>query len=173
MNDKIDNTFHIFDLDETIVDSSKRTPYKENGDLDLKKYRELQTHENILTDKLLPLFHVMKELIDEGANVGIITARRLTKSDYYMLRKNGIKTPYIGSRDQVHKVAHISKNAHLHYNMKDSEYKRVWFKDIKSRFPSFCFHMYDDNKTVLKAAQEEGFFAVDAIHLNKMMVGAI
>lgn len=166
---------HIFDLDETVISSSHRTPYFPNGDLNLNLYREKQTHENIMKDKLLPLAEVMKEFIDDGCEVAIITARRMTKSDYVMLRKNAIKTAYIGSRDRIHKVEHISNCLKKHFFSTDSEYKRVWFKDIKEKFPlsEYEIYMYDDNKSVLKVALEEGFHAIDSIQLNKIITGAV
>lgn len=166
---------HIFDLDDTVVDSAHRTPYKENGDLDLFKYREMISHENIMNDTLLPLFDIMREFIEDGKEVAIITARRLTKSDYLMLRRNGIRTPYIGSRDKLYKLTHISNCAHTHFKMKDGEYKRIWFKDIKNKYPinEYNIYMYDDNQNVLKVAEEEGFHAIDAIHLNNMITGNI
>lgn len=165
---------HIFDLDETVIDSAHRTPYFDNGDLDLNSYREMQTHKNIMQDKLLPLFDVMKEFIaDSTKEVATITARRMMKSDYVMLRKNGIRTPFTGSRDQLHKVEHISNCARTHFKLTDCEYKRIWFKRIKELFPlnEYVIYMYDDNKHVLRVAKEEGFHAIDAIKLNKIISG--
>lgn len=162
---------HIFDLDRTVIDSDHRTPYFPDGDLDLAKYRELQTHENIMQDTLLPLANTMKILINRGDIVAVVTARRMTKSDYVMLRKHGLRVPLICSRDKVHKVEHISGCASSHMNSSDSEYKRIWFKALKQRFnpAQYDFVMYDDHAGVLKVALEEGFSALDAIQLNKML----
>jgi 3-deoxy-D-manno-octulosonate 8-phosphate phosphatase KdsC-like HAD superfamily phosphatase len=116
----------------------------------------------------------MKEFIaDDNKEVAIITARRMTKSDYVMLRKHGIKTAFIGARDKLHRVEHISNCPVSHFKMSDDEYKRIWFKHIKEYYPleDYDIYMYDDKEHVLKVAQEEGFHAIDAILLNKMLAG--
>lgn len=162
---------YLFDLDRTVINSDHRTPYKENGDLDLNLYREMQTHENIMKDTLLPLAEKMKQLILEGKEVGIVTARRMIKSDFIMLRKNNIKTNLLCNRNSIHKVNYISGCPHTHFKMSDGEYKRIWFQHIKKQYSldEYIIYMYDDNKNVLKVANEEGFVAIDAIQENKKL----
>lgn len=162
---------YLFDLDRTVIDSDHRTPYTKGGDLDLNLYRTLQTHENIMKDTLLPLAATMQTLISQGEEVGIVTARRMMKSDYIMLRKNKIKPSLICSRDLLHRVEHLSECAHKHFKMSDHEYKRIWFKFIKESYPlnEYDIFMYDDHKGVLEVAKEEGFVAIDAIALNIKM----
>ena len=166
---------YLFDLDETVINSSHRTPYKKNGDLDLDKYRSLQNHENIMKDTLLPLSVKMRHLINTGELVATVTARRMIKSDYIMLRKNKIKSNLILNRNNIHKVEHLSGNVHKHFRMTDGEYKRVWFKFIKELFPldSHSIFLYDDNKNVLAVANEEGFHAIDAIKENNLILKKI
>jgi hypothetical protein len=53
----------IFDLDGTVIDSEHRTPNKADGTLDLERYFELKTRENIFRDTVLPLADRMKEMI--------------------------------------------------------------------------------------------------------------
>lgn len=159
---------YIFDLDATVIDSDHRTPYKPNGDLDLNAYRAKQTHTNIMCDKLLPLADYMRSLMAQGETVVIVTARRMTKSDYIYLRKNGLKTVYICSRDQLFK-RFDNDTAKMIYNQGDANYKWHWFNHLQGRFPLSQFIVYDDHKGVLQVAQSFGFQAYDAVQVNEML----
>lgn len=158
----------IFDLDKTVIDSDHRTPYFSNGDLDLAAYRENQTHSNIMSDKLLPLALHMQSLIQSGEIVVIVTARRMTKSDYIYLRKNGLKAAYICSRDQLFK-RFDNPTANMIYNLGDAHYKWHWFNHLQGRYPLASFTVYDDHKGVLEVAAQFGFSAYDAISVNSML----
>lgn len=162
------NHITIFDLDRTVIDSDHRTPYKEGQDLDLTAYRALQTHENIMKDKLLPLAEYMQLLISQGEKVVIVTARRMIKSDYIFLRKNGMKRVYICSRDQLFKRFEATHATRI-YNSGDSVYKRYWFEHLALKFRDHSFTVYDDHKGVLQQAQELGFQVYDAIKVNEML----
>lgn len=168
---KVMKSLQLFDLDKTVVDSDHRTPYTITGNLDLNLYRELQTIENIKKDTLLPLSNTMQQMIINKEEVGIVTARRMIRYDYIMLRDNGLKPNLIGSRDKIHKILEYSNFNCLHdlFKSSDDEYKRAWFKFIKDRYSlnDYRIFMYDDNQNVLKVAKEEGLIAVDAIALNK------
>lgn len=158
----------IFDLDRTVINSDHRTPYKENGDLCLDTYRRMQTHENIMQDHLLPLASYMQQLIATGQPVVIVTARRMTKSDYVFLRQNGMRSSVICSRDQLFKKF-SPEIATAAYNSGDAKYKAVWFGWLRERFPNATFTMYDDHKGVLETAKAFGFQAWDAVELNDMI----
>lgn len=159
----------IFDLDKTVIDSDHRTPYKENGDLCLSSYRAKQTHDNIMQDQLLPLASVMQTLIKSGAPVVIVTARRMTKSDYIYLRQNGLKTALICSRDQLFKRFHTEEAQRI-YALGDAEYKRHWFEWLQARFGVMAqFSVYDDHGGVLAVAREMGFICHDAIRTNELL----
>lgn len=158
----------LFDLDRTVISSDHRTPYNDNGDLCLSTYRKMQTHSNIMKDELLPLASFMRELIERGEPVGIVTARRMTKSDYIYLRQRGLRPAVICSRDQLFKKfpEEIAKTA---YHSGDAIYKSVWFGYLRERFPLAEFVIYDDHKGVLDAAKTFGFQAWDAVQLNDMI----
>jgi hypothetical protein len=158
----------IFDLDKTVIDSDHRTPYHNNMDLDLNSYRKLQTHDNIMKDTLLPLASYMQALISQGETVVIVTARRMIKSDYIFLRKNGLKTAYICSRDQLFK-RFDNDSAKMIYNLGDANYKWHWFSHLQGRYPLASFTVYDDHKGVLAVAQSFGFQVYDAINVNDML----
>jgi len=158
----------IFDLDRTVIDSDHRTPYDNDGNLDLAAYRDNQTHANIMNDTLLPLAKLMQSRIAQGETVVIVTARRMIKSDYIYLRKNGLKTAYTCSRDQLFK-RFDNETASMIYNLNDANYKWHWFNHLQNRFPLASFTVYDDHKGVLKVAQSFGFQVYDAISVNSML----
>ena len=90
--------FKIWDLDGTVIDSSHRYATLENGDIDLPRWIENNTRENIALDKLLPLADTMRENFRSGDTVIICTARVLGFWDRVFLADNGIECHYILSR---------------------------------------------------------------------------
>ena len=167
-------TLHIFDLDQTVINSDHRTlpaicPVTQN--LDLAHYRKLATHDNIMLDKLLPLAEYMRELLDSGEKVAIVTARHLQKSDRVFLRKNGLRAATICSRDVCHIASEFTGLTPVqHSSLKDADYKKLWFKWLAAKryTQAQTFVVYDDHKGVLEVARSLGFIAKDAIQLNKM-----
>ena len=82
----------IFDLDGTVIDSDHRTPNKADGTLDLDRYFELKTRENIFRDTVLPLAERMKEMYDSGDwHIVICTARDMDQNDFDFLADNDLK----------------------------------------------------------------------------------
>ena len=160
----------LFDLDNTVIDSTHRTPTLDCGGIDLESYQNMQTKEFIDKDSLLPLYDVMRQYINMGMDVGIVMARRLTKHDYSFLKSNKIKTDLICSRDKVHRISDDVKD---HYFKGDSEYKRIWFHFLKEIYPlsEYDIFMFDDRKDILKVAEEEGLIPMCAITLNKQLSG--
>lgn len=164
------NPLHVFDLDGTVIDSFKRLEpcFKPNGDLDLDKYRALScTHEAIKTDTLLPLYSKMIALINSGADVAICTARCMSKSDYFYLRKIGLKrVRFIASRDRLAK--HFGHEAPTIYQMKDADYKAKWLDLLHGMYRDRQFIVYDDHDGVLDMAARQGCRTVDAKQYNSM-----
>ena len=168
------NTFHLFDLDGTVIDSFHRIKpcLKENGDLDLNKYKKgACQHSLIMQDELLPLIDYMKELIKSGEQVGICTARFMNKSDYYFLRKNGIKTSFIASRDQLHK--HFDPvMAQALIRSGDAVYKAAWLQRVKVLRPELSISLYDDHDGVIHMARSLGVTCFDSKALNNRLDAA-
>lgn len=164
------NPFHLFDLDGTVIDSFKRIEpcLKPNGDLDLAKYRaEACTHDKIQTDRLLPLYSQMISLINSGADVGICTARLMGKSDYFYLRKIGLKrVKFIASRDRL--ARYFGAEAPSIYRMQDADYKAKWIDLIQGIYRDRPFVVYDDHGGVLDMAARRGIRTVDAKQYNAL-----
>lgn len=151
----------IFDLDETVINSSHRTPNKADGTLDLAGYRLSHTAENVAKDTLLPLASAMQRYIADGYRVVILTARDMAPFDYAFLLLNGIHAKHIYSRDKC--------KTKRHYNMSDGAYKVEWFNRMpKSIRQSHCI-MFDDAKPVKKAMREIGVTCLCAHKVNKRL----
>ena len=88
----------IFDLDGTCIDSSHRTPTKEDGTLDLANYKKMQTPENIFKDTLLPLAQEINKRSKAGDYTIICTARNMSEADYEFLMDEGLNADKIISR---------------------------------------------------------------------------
>lgn len=162
--------FHIFDLDGTVIDSFQRIApcLKANGDLDLDLYRSTAcTHDAIQADRLLPLYNKMVSLINSGADVGICTARLMGSSDYFYLRKIGLKrVRFIASRDRLAK--YFGTEAPRIYSMKDADYKAKWLDLIGGMFRGRDLIVYDDHDGVLAMAARKGVRTVDAKQYNDL-----
>ncbi len=159
----------IFDLDHTVINSEHRVNpcILEGGDLDLNKYRnEACTREQVYKDTLLPLASVMLRYIAEGFQVVILTARHMFKHDYDFLKKVGMKTPLILSRDKLFKHFGGARAKTL-YISGDAQYKGAYIELLKCKYPLHELILYDDHKGVLAQAIRQGVRAVDAIRLNK------
>lgn len=164
-------TVYVFDLDRTVIDSDHRVAaaMKPNGDLCLNTYRKGQTRENIFKDTLLPLYKVMRHLIETGEQVVICTARALTKADYLFLRKHCLKVPMICSRDQLPRRFGNAVAGKI-WNMSDAEYKWQWCNWLKNWYKGATeFIMYDDLNTVLQKVQTLGFRTYNAIDVNELL----
>jgi hypothetical protein len=75
----------IFDLDETVIDSSHR-----QGET-LDEWIALNTRENILKDTLLPLADQMKAAYHNGDVVTVCTSRVLSAHDFESFRLLGLR----------------------------------------------------------------------------------
>ena len=153
------NTFKIWDLDGTVIDSSHRYSTLPNGDIDLPQWIADNTRENIEQDKLLPLARLMRSNYANGDTVIICTARVLGVWDHVFLADHGIKAHFILSRA-------------LGDNRGDAEMKRqkllALFADLKIPFARWTRNatFYDDNQGVLNMAEKLGIRAKNAVQLN-------
>lgn len=163
--------FHLFDLDGTVIDSFHRVKpcLKDNGDLDLAKYKsEACQHDKIMNDQTLPLIETMRALIKAGEQVGICTARNMSKSDYVFLRQHGIKTAFIASRDRIYKYFPADMVKAI-CNSEDAAYKAAWLHMLKATRPEPVIHLYDDHDGVLEAAKRIGVIAFDSKVINDQL----
>ena len=154
----------IFDLDDTVIDSSHRATLKaDNGQvvLDLDAWRRDSTRENIMKDSLLPLATFMKECIEaEHTFVWVCTARNMQQADHDFLAKHGLTPNLVLSRqldddtaDDILKRKMISKLL----NLKP-------FRDCETIF-------FDDKPKNLQALENIIDFNLNARAIND--IGAI
>jgi len=156
------NTFKIWDLDGTVIDSSHRYSTLANGDINLPKWIADNTRKNIERDTLLPLARLMRSNYRQGDIVIICTARVLGVWDHVFLADHGIRAQFILSRG-------------LGDNRGDAEMKRDLllrhFSGLKIPVARWTRHavFYDDNQAVLAMAAKLGIITRDAIKLNQQM----
>lgn len=124
----------VFDLDQTVVDSSHRTPFLD-GKLDVVGYISLQTRENIYKDKILPLGDEMKNKFNDSYVV-VCTARIMTQDDYDFLKDNNLNFHEIYERGNV--APHIA-------SLKDGDYKTKCLR----KFKNIDYTFYDDSEEVI------------------------
>lgn len=170
-------TVKIWDLDGTVVNSFHRVApcFDEAGNLDLTRYmKEAVTHDKIQADSLLPLVEYMRESMKDSSVVNVIcTARLMRKSDYYYLRKQGLRgrgntNTRVLSRDVLSRYFPLDNVKEI-YSSKDAEYKTHYFNLLKAMYPNASFTMIDDNKGVLQAAVQAGMQTLDAQAVNDIL----
>lgn len=127
---------YVFDLDETIINSSHRTPNHPDGTLNLEAYKRLHTPENVAKDTLLPLVETLRRLYSEGHYIAILTARDMKDCDYQFLQDHNIPYHKIMSRDQCKTLEH--------YQMRDGDYKRRWLQPLLNLKQFKSAVMFDD-----------------------------
>jgi hypothetical protein len=152
----------IFDLDDTVIDSSHRATLKSDAiELDLDAWRRDSTRENIFKDSLLPLSNFMRECIaTDHAYVWVCTARNMQQADMDFLEENGLTPNLVLSRqldddraDDILKRKMISKLL----NLKP-------FKDCETIF-------FDDKPKNLQALMDIIDFPLNATAINE--IGAV
>ena len=153
------NTFKIWDLDGTVIDSSHRYSTLANGDINLPKWIADNTRKNIERDTLLPLARLMRSNYRQGDIVIICTARVLGVWDHVFLADHGIRAQFILSRG-------------LGDNRGDAELKRAkliaLFAGLKIPFARWTRNatFYDDDQGVLDMAEKLGIQTKNAVQLN-------
>jgi phosphoglycolate phosphatase-like HAD superfamily hydrolase len=153
---KMQKPIYIFDLDGTVIDSSHRFTGTAEGKVNLAKWIEDSTRENIFKDSLLPLAKFMKALMKANQNVWICTARNMSKDDFDFLAEKGIKAKTILCRkDGDHRADAEMKTAKL---------KRLF--NLK-QFQNAEKIMFDDNESIQKEMPKIG---INCLHQNALML---
>jgi hydroxymethylpyrimidine pyrophosphatase-like HAD family hydrolase len=152
----IEPKIYIFDLDGTIIDSSHRATHDEEGNIDLKGWKEKSTKDYIFQDSLLPLYAKLQEVYKNGDMVILCTARELGKWDYEYINMHNIYYDRIISRPKGNQTKdHILKKNQCRYLFTLPQYR-----DIEKWF-------FDDNWSNLEALADLGAVVSDAKQWNK------
>jgi len=151
----------VFDLDETLIDSSHRTPNRADGTLDLDKYFALKNRKSIFEDSLLPLSSFFKALNRADNYVVICTARAMNCDDYDYLAANGI---------DAHKILCRPMNGSENH-LKDAALKRAKIQRMRNlkQFRNLPVLMWDDSAPVIREMRKIGVVCLNAIKVNKKM----
>jgi hypothetical protein len=148
----------IFDLDDTTLLSKHRQRYFENGDLDLDHWRENSSYEKIMQDSTLPLANVWRSLFNKGYRIVVLTARVMSKADFHVLEKHGLKFHKIMSRNGI---------SAQHFNLTDSLYKLRHLNKAKIDISKAI--MFDDNAKVKGVLRKHGLTVLCAHKVNKKL----
>lgn len=144
-----------FDLDGTIIDATHRGRKKENGEWDIEYWLEQATYENIMNDRLMPLFEVYREFQKTGHTLICVTARNLRKNDLLYFEKHNIT---------FDKIIHRDGSEELDHQLKDSGLQK-YFKE-SGLIPYIAF---DDKEDNLKVFDKYGFRTFNANYMNKKL----
>tara|TARA_Y100001951_G_scaffold102959_1_gene110747 strand:- start:1406 stop:1876 length:471 start_codon:yes stop_codon:yes gene_type:complete len=85
----------IFDLDETVIDSSHRQKRDANGNLDLQHWLENQTRNKMFRDTLMPLADYWRDCQEQGMEIAVCTSRTARPNDVLsFLAYKGLRVDY-------------------------------------------------------------------------------
>ena len=150
--------YYIFDLDNTVIDSSHRQTFV-NGKLDLDAWKRDNTKKNIRKDSLLPIANIMKSAKRFGHHVIVCTARNLCAWDLNFMADNGLSYNTLLYRP----TGNNQPDAELKHDLLINYFSMVgvplarWVRTAV---------FYDDNQSVLKMARDLGIHCKDAARLN-------
>ena len=150
----------IFDLDQTVIDSSHRNPNNSDGTINLEKYFKLRNRKNIFRDKLLPLAKIFKQLKNNDNYIIVATARNIDHNDVDFLKANGLNADMILSRKWI--VENAVPDAELKARKLNSLFNLKQFKN-KPKF------MFDDAPKVISKMRELGIVTLNAIKINERL----
>lgn len=144
-----------FDLDGTIIDATHRGRKKEDGEWDIEYWLSQATYENIMKDKLMPLFEVYREFQKTGHTLICVTARNLRENDYLFFKKHNIT---------FDKFIHRNGSEELDFQLKDKGLQ-AYFEE-SGLIPYIAF---DDKEDNLKVFDKYGFRTFNATYMNKKL----
>ena len=150
----------FFDLDYTLIDSSKR--YKacidDQRNLNVMAYRATQSHSIIRGDTRTPLVKLYRAVPEHKRYA--ITARRMESPDYHWLDRKGLYFKRIFSRDTV-------ASWKARDGKPDGLYKRDILKPLLNLngFKGKSIALIDDNPSVLHEAEKLGIISYNSIDL--------
>ena len=144
----------IFDLDETVIDSSHR-----QGET-LAEWIALNTPENVAKDTLLPLADQMQKVYDASHTVTVCTSRVLSDHDFESFRTLGLRFDNMLSRSL------------FDGNENPGSLKLRLLQDLAKRqgisWARFCrtAMMFDDNQDVIDTLKNNSLRVINPVNYN-------
>lgn len=150
----------VFDLDETVVDSSHRTPNHPDGTLNLPLYLQLKTRENTFKDSLLPLADFWRSLCPRENYIIVCTARTWADFDQEFLDVHGLR---------AHKI--LARFTERQCSMRDPDLKRESLQRLRNlrQFKNLPVYMWDDAKPVIREMRRIGIQCMNAVKVNRRL----
>ena len=158
----------LFDLDGTLIDSSKRTVKAlASGQFCLKTYlAECNSPKQINKDTLLPLASYAQALAKKGDQFAILTARYLTEVDHAFLKRHGLVNELTIFLDR----STVSNEIRA---LNDADYKLYQLDRLESFYDGYAvphYTLFDDMPDILQAlGYRDNCTTVDAVALNKAL----
>lgn len=155
MENKLKRLCIVWDLDGTLIDSSHRVRFHENGEFDLEAWYEKNTEEYIMKDSLLPLYELYASYRDMGYTQICVTARNMSSVDMKYLHENNLTFDMVLHREDSMDLDEVLKSKKL----------KAYFKE----FQLIPFMAFDDKEENLKVFDSFGFRTFQAIYMNKKL----
>ena len=145
-----------WDLDGTLIDSTHRVKFKEDGEFDLEEWiKSSEDKDSVFKDTLLPLSNVYFEFAKSGFTQICVTARNMTDIDFEYLSSNGL---------YFDMILHRGDSLELDEELKSRKLQN--FLKAKGRIP---FMAFDDKEENLKIFDNYGFRTFQAIYMNEKL----
>jgi hydroxymethylpyrimidine pyrophosphatase-like HAD family hydrolase len=144
-----------WDLDGTLIDSSHRISFKNNGEFDLDYWIQHSIEEFVMKDKLLPLAELYYEYKKTGFTQICVTARELSEADYKYFKKYNLEFDMILHRNNSKELDEILKSRRLQEYLQE-----------EGRIPFLAF---DDKQENLEVFDKFSFRTMHAAYLNKKL----
>ena len=150
----------IFDLVQTVIDSSHRNPNNSEGTLNLERYFKLLTRNNIFKDKLLPLAEIFKQVNTDDNYIIVATARNIDHDDIDFLKSKGLIPNKIISRKWI-----------VEAGVPDAQLKAKKLKQLFNlkQFQGKQKFKFDDAASVITKMRELGIVTLNAIKVNERL----
>ena len=153
---------YIFDLDQTVIDSSHRQLTKADGSLDLDHWIANNTREKIMGDSLLPLADQWRKAQAKGAEIVICTARVIGPHDLEFLARHGLRYDAMLSRPM---------GANTSDDLLKWAMLRQYAQSIGKSWRNFCSFslMFDDNERVISTLASKGVRVYNSLSINERL----
>jgi len=151
----------VFDLDETVIDSSHRVPNNPDGTLNLPLYLKMKCRKLVMRDRLLPLINIMRSLCRKDNYIVICTAREMASYDYEFLLRHGIHAHKIFNRSACGKDR----------KTKDAVLKSRWLNNLRNlkQFRNLPWYMFDDAAPVISQMRQDGIICLNSVKVNRRL----
>jgi len=154
-NPKLKHLVVAWDIDGTLVDSTHRVSFKEDGSFDLDQWINCCTEEHIMKDSLLPSYDIFMAYQAMGFTQICVTARVLCEADYKFFKKHNMKFDAFLHREDSTELDQLLKSKKL----------KAFFEQ-NDLIP---YSYWDDKQENLEVADKFGLRTFHASYMNEKL----